>query len=199
VPVEAVVVDDYVIVRPGERVPVDGIVTEGVSSLDESMLTGEPMPVTKKVGDEIIGGTINTTGSVVFRATRVGKDAALGQILRMVEEAQGSKASIQSLADRVAGVFVPVVIAIAIAAFLVWFDLGPSPAILFGTVAFVTVLIIACPCALGLATPTAILVGTGRAAELGILIRGGQAIENLSRIRAILLDKTGTITEGHPR
>ncbi|HEX4561636.1 MAG TPA: heavy metal translocating P-type ATPase, partial [Gemmatimonadales bacterium] len=198
VAVEAVVVDDFVIVRPGERVAVDGIVTEGVSSVDESMLTGEPMPVTKKVGDEIIGGTINTTGSVVFRATRVGKDAALGQIIRMVEEAQGSKASIQSLADRVAGVFVPVVIAIAIAAFVVWFDLGPSPAILFSTVAFVTVLIIACPCALGLATPTAILVGTGRAAELGILIRGGQAIENLSRIKAILLDKTGTITEGRP-
>ena len=198
VAVEAVVVDDYVIVRPGERVPVDGVVTEGVSSVDESMLTGEPMPVTKKAGDEIIGGTINTTGSVVFRATRVGKDAALGQIIRMVQEAQGSRASIQSLADRVAGVFVPVVIAVAIAAFVVWFDVGPAPATLFATVAFVTVLIIACPCALGLATPTAILVGTGRAAELGILIRGGQAIENLSRVRAILLDKTGTITEGHP-
>lgn len=198
VPIEAVVVDDFVIIRPGERVPVDGIVTEGVSSVDESMLTGEPLPVTKKVGDEIVGGTMNTTGSVVFRATRVGKDAALGQIIRMVEEAQGSKAAIQSLADRVAGVFVPVVIAIAIAAFVVWFDLGPSPAVLFATVAFVTVLIIACPCALGLATPTAILVGTGRAAELGILIRGGQAIENLSRVKAILLDKTGTITEGHP-
>jgi len=198
VPVEAVVVDDLVIVRPGERVPVDGVVTEGVSALDESMLTGEPMPVTKKPGDEIVGGTINTTGSVVFRATRVGKDAALGQIIRLVEEAQASKASIQSLADRVAGVFVPVVIALAIVAFIVWFDVGPEPAVLFATVAFVTVLIIACPCALGLATPTAILVGTGRAAELGILIRGGQAIEGLSRVKAVLLDKTGTITEGRP-
>ena len=198
VPVEAVVVDDLVIVRPGERVPVDGTVTEGVSAVDESMLTGEPMPVAKKPGDEIVGGTINTTGSVVFRATRVGKDAALGQIIRLVEEAQASKASIQSLADRVAGVFVPVVIALAITAFVVWFDVGPAPAVLFATVAFVTVLIIACPCALGLATPTAILVGTGRAAELGILIRGGQAIEGLSRVRAVLLDKTGTITEGRP-
>jgi len=198
VPVDAVVVDDLVIVRPGERVPVDGRVTEGVSAVDESMLTGEPMPVTKKPGDEIVGGTINTTGSVVFRATRVGKDAALGQIIRLVEDAQASKASIQSLADRVAGVFVPVVIAIAIAAFVVWFDAGPAPAVLYAVVSFVTVLIIACPCALGLATPTAILVGTGRAAELGILIRGGQAIEGLSRVRAVLLDKTGTITEGRP-
>lgn len=198
VAVEAVVVDDLVIVRPGERAAADGVVVEGVSSLDESMLTGEPMPVTKKVGDEVIGGTINTTGSVVIRATRVGKDAALGQIIRMVEDAQSSRASIQSLADRVAGVFVPVVIAVAIASFVVWFDFGPSPAVLFGTIALVTVLIIACPCALGLATPTAILVGTGRAAELGILIRGGQAIENLSRVKAIMLDKTGTITEGRP-
>src|SRR5690242_771082 len=196
--VEAVVPGDLVVVKPGEKIPVDGVVTEGASAVDESMLTGEPMPVARKIGDEVIGATLNTTGSVVFRATRVGKDAALGQIIRMVEEAQGSKAAIQSLADRVAGVFVPVVIAIAIAAFVAWFDLGPSPAILFATVAFVTVLIIACPCALGLATPTAILVGTGRAAELGILIRGGQAIENLSRVKAILLDKTGTITEGRP-
>ena len=196
--VEAVEVGDVVIVKPGERIPVDGVVTEGASAVDESMLTGEPMPVAKKPGDEVMGGTVNTTGSVMFRATRVGKDAALGQIMRMVEDAQAGKAPIQGLADRIAGVFVPVVIVIAIAAFVAWFDFGPAPAVIFATVALVTVLIIACPCALGLATPTAILVGTGRAAELGILIRGGEALERLSRVRTVLLDKTGTITEGKP-
>ncbi len=196
--VEAVEVGDVVIVKPGERVPVDGVVTEGASAVDESMLTGEPMPVAKKPGDEVIGGTVNTTGSVTFRATRVGKDAALGQIIRMVEDAQAGKAPIQGLADRIAGVFVPIVLVVAIAAFVVWFDFGPPPAVIFATVALVTVLIIACPCALGLATPTAILVGTGKAAEYGILIRGGEALERLSRVRTVLLDKTGTITEGKP-
>jgi len=196
--VEAVEVGDVVIVKPGERIPVDGVVTEGASAVDESMLTGEPMPVAKKPGDEVMGGTVNTTGSVTFRARRVGKDAALGQIMRMVEDAQAGKAPIQGLADRIAGVFVPVVIVIAIAAFVAWFDFGPAPAVIFATVALVTVLIIACPCALGLATPTAILVGTGRAAEFGILIRGGEALERLSGVRTVLLDKTGTITEGKP-
>ena len=196
--VEAVEVGDVVIVKPGERVPVDGIVTEGASAVDESMLTGEPMPVAKKPGDEVMAGTMNTTGSVTFRATRVGKDAALGQIMRMVEDAQAGKAPIQGLADRIAGVFVPIVIVIAIGAFVAWFDFGPAPAVIFATVALVTVLIIACPCALGLATPTAILVGTGRAAEFGILVRGGEALERLSRVRTVLLDKTGTITEGKP-
>ena len=198
VPVAAVEVRDLVVVKPGERVPADGSVTEGSSAVDESMLTGEPMPIVKRPGDEVIGGTLNTTGSFTFRAGRVGKDAALGQIIRMVEDAQASKAPIQGLADRVAGVFVPVVIAIAIAAFVVWFDLGPAPALLYATIALVTVLIIACPCALGLATPTAILVGTGRAAEQGILIRGGEALERLSKVTTVLLDKTGTITEGRP-
>jgi len=198
VAVEAVEVGEVVIVKPGERVPVDGVVTEGASAVDESMLTGEPMPVAKKPGDEVIGGTVNTTGSVTFRATRVGKDAALGQIIRMVEDAQAGKAPIQGLADRIAGVFVPIVLVVAIAAFVVWFDFGPPPAVIFATVALVTVLIIACPCALGLATPTAILVGTGKAAEYGILIRGGEALERLSRVRTVLLDKTGTITEGKP-
>ena len=198
VPVAAVEVRDLVIVKPGERVPADGNVTEGSSAVDESMLTGEPMPVVKQPGDEVIGGTLNTTGSFTFRAGRVGKDTALGQIIRMVEDAQASKAPIQGLADRVAGVFVPVVIAIAIAAFVVWFDVGPAPAFLYATIALVTVLIIACPCALGLATPTAILVGTGRAAEQGILIRGGEALERLSKVTTVLLDKTGTITEGRP-
>jgi len=198
VAVELVQPGDLLVVKPGEQIPVDGVVTEGTSAVNEAMLTGEPMPVAKKVGDEVIGATINTTGSVTFRATRVGKDAALGQIIRMVEDAQATKAPIQGLADRVAGVFVPAVIAIAIAAFAVWFDFGPEPAVIFATVALVTVLIIACPCALGLATPTAILVGTGRAAEYGILVRGGDVLERLSRVKTILLDKTGTITEGRP-
>ena len=198
VAVAAVEVGDLLIVKPGERVPTDGVITEGASSLDESMLTGEPMPVSKRPEDEVIGGTLNTTGSFTFKATRVGKDTALGQIVRLVEEAQASKAPIQGLADRVAAVFVPVVIAIAIAAFVLWFDLGPQPALLFATIALVTVLIIACPCALGLATPTAILVGTGRAAEQGVLIRGGEALERLARVRTVVLDKTGTITEGRP-
>jgi Cu+-exporting ATPase len=196
--VEAVVPGDLVIVKPGEKIPVDGVVTEGASAVDESMLTGEPLPVAKKGGDEVIGATLNTTGSITFRATRVGKDAALGQIIRLVEDAQATKAPIQGLADRVAGVFVPIVIACAIAAFVIWFDVGPQPALVFATVALVTVLIIACPCALGLATPTAILVGTGKAAEHGILIRGGDALQRLSEVRTVLLDKTGTITEGKP-
>ena len=196
--VEAVVPGDLVIVKPGEKIPVDGVVTEGASAVDESMLTGEPLPVPKKIGDEVVGATVNTTGSVTFRALRVGKDSALGQIVQLVEDAQSTKAPIQRLADRVAGVFVPIVIALAIAAFVVWFDFGPEPAILFSTIALVTVLIIACPCALGLATPTAILVGTGKAAESGILVRSGEALERLSRVRSVLLDKTGTITEGKP-
>jgi Cu+-exporting ATPase len=201
IPVEAVVVGDLLIVKPGEKVPVDGVVTEGASAVNESMLTGEPMPVAKKPGDEVIGGTLNTTGSITFRATRVGKETALGQIVQLVEDAQATKAPIQKLADRVAGVFVPIVIAIAIAAFVGWFDFGPGPqarALVYATVAFVTVLIIACPCALGLATPTAILVGTGKAAEHGILIRSGEALERLANARTVLLDKTGTITEGKP-
>jgi Cu+-exporting ATPase len=200
-PVEAVVVGDFVIVKPGEKIPVDGIVTEGASAVNESMLTGEPIPVAKKPGDEVIGGTVNTTGSVTFRTTRVGKETALGQIVQLVEDAQATKAPIQKLADRVAGVFVPIVIALAIASFVAWFDLGPMPqvrAVVFATVAFVTVLIIACPCALGLATPTAILVGTGKAAEYGILIRSGEALERLSNVRTVLVDKTGTLTEGKP-
>ncbi len=196
--VEAVVPGDLVVVKPGEKIPVDGIVTEGASAVDESTLTGEPLPVPKKIGDEVIGATINTTGSITFRATRVGRDTALGQIVQLVEEAQATKAPIQRLADRVAGVFVPVVIALALAAFVLWFDLGPQPAAIFSTVALITVLIIACPCALGLATPTAILVGTGKAAEHGILIRSGAALEGLTKVRTVLLDKTGTITEGKP-
>jgi Cu+-exporting ATPase len=196
--VEAVAVGDLVIVKPGEKIPADGIVTEGASAVDESMLTGEPMPVAKKIGDEVVGATVNTTGSITFRATRVGKDTALGQIVQLVEDAQSTKAPIQRLADRVAGVFVPIVMALAVAAFVIWFDVGPEPATVFATIALVTVLIIACPCALGLATPTALLVGTGKAAEYGILIRSGEALDRLSGVRTVLLDKTGTITEGRP-
>src|SRR5213595_2399574 len=196
--VEALVPGDLVIVKPGEKIPVDGVVTEGASAVDESMITGEPMPVGKKIGDEVIGATLNTTGSITFRATRVGKDSALGQIVQLVEDAQATKAPIQKVADRVAGVFVPIVMALAIAAFVIWYDLGPAPALVLATVALVTVLIIACPCALGLATPTAILVGTGKAAEYGILIRSGEALDRLARVRTLLLDKTGTITEGRP-
>ncbi len=196
--VEAVTPGDEVVVRPGERIPVDGVVLSGASAVDEAMLTGEPVPVSRKPGDEVMGGTVNTTGSIVFRATRVGKDTALGQIIRLVEDAQTTKAPVQRLADAVAGIFVPIVIAIAIAAFVIWFDFGPQPALVFAAVVFVAILIIACPCALGLATPTAILVATGRAAEHGILVRGGDRLERLAKVRTILLDKTGTITAGHP-
>jgi len=196
--IEAVAPGDEVVVKPGEQIPIDGAVIDGGSAVDESMLTGEPIPVTKRVGDEVIGGTLNTSGALVIRTARVGKETALAQIIELVESAQATKAPIQRLADRVAGVFVPIVIALAIATFVLWFDFGPAPALLFSTIGLVTVLIIACPCALGLATPTALLVGTGKAAEYGILIRSGDALEKLARVRTVLLDKTGTLTEGKP-
>jgi Cu+-exporting ATPase len=198
VPIEAVEVGDLVVIRPGETLPVDGEVHSGESSVNEAMLTGEPLPVDKAPGDQVYGGTLNTTGSFLYRTTAVGKDTALAQIVRLVEEAQGTKAPAQRLADRVAGVFVPVVIAIAIASFVVWWLVGPAPQFVYGTVALVTVLVIACPCALGLATPTAIMVGTGKGAELGILIRGGEALEAVQQIDTVVFDKTGTITEGRP-
>ncbi|MEW5926087.1 MAG: heavy metal translocating P-type ATPase [Gemmatimonadota bacterium] len=198
VPIEEVVIGDVVVVRPGEKLPVDGVVVEGESAVDESMLTGEPVPVSKKPGDEVIGATINTTGAFRFEATKVGKDTALAQIVRLVEEAQGSKAPIQALADKVNAVFVPVVLALAVATFVIWFDFGPAPAFLFALVSSVTVLIIACPCAMGLATPAAIMVGTGRGAENGVLIKGGDVLEKAHEIRNVVLDKTGTITEGRP-
>ncbi len=197
-PVADVAVGDLVLVRPGEKIPVDGTVRGGHTAIDESMLTGEPVPVAKAVGDAVVGATLNTTGSITVEATRVGRDTALAQIVRLVEEAQGSRAPVQRLADRIAGVFVPVVIALAIAAFVVWFDFGPDPAPVFATVVFVSVLIIACPCAMGLATPTAIMVGTGRGAEHGVLAKGGSALEAAARVDVVVLDKTGTITEGRP-
>jgi Cu+-exporting ATPase len=199
VPVEDVRVGDRVLVRPGEKVPVDGVVEDGTSNVDESMLTGEPLPVAKKPGDTAIGATLNTTGAFRFRATRVGADTVLQQIVRLVQRAQGSKAPIQRLADRISGVFVPVVLCLAVVTFVVWFDLTPAETRLSQTLyTSVAVLIIACPCALGLATPTAIMVGTGRGAQAGILIISGEALESAYRLSAVVLDKTGTLTEGKP-
>ena len=198
IPVEEVVAGDLVVVRPGERVPVDGRVVGGESAVDEAMISGEPVPVQKGVGDEVIGATINKSGSFRMEATKVGKDTALSQIIRMVEEAQGTKAPIQRLADRVSGVFVPVVIALATMTFLVWLVFGPPPAFTFALLNFVAVLIIACPCAMGLATPTSIMVGTGKGAEAGILIKGGETLEGAHKLTTVVLDKTGTLTRGKP-
>ena len=198
IPVDDVQVGDLILVRPGERVPVDGIVRQGYSSIDESMITGESIPVEKNVGDPVIGATINKTGSFQFEATKVGKDTTLAQIVRMVEEAQGSKAPIQRLADVIASYFVPVVIGIALVTFIIWYFIGPIPSLTFAFLNFIAVLIIACPCALGLATPTAIMVGTGKGAEYGVLIRSAEALERAHKINTVLLDKTGTLTRGEP-
>jgi len=198
VPIEDVIAGDIVIVRPGEKIPVDGVVSEGYSSIDESMVTGESIPVEKSAGDTVIGATINKTGSFRFEATKVGKDTMLSQIIRMVEEAQGSKAPIQRMADIIAAYFVPAVIGLAAVTFVLWFIFGPEPALTFALLNAVAVLIIACPCALGLATPTAIIVGTGKGAENGVLIRSGEALETAHKIKSIILDKTGTLTEGRP-
>ncbi|AFN74032.1 copper-transporting P-type ATPase [Melioribacter roseus P3M-2] len=197
-PVEEVVLDDIIIVRPGEKIPVDGIVIEGSSSIDESMITGEPIPVEKHAGDEVIGATINKTGSFKFKATKVGKDTALAQIIQMVEQAQSSKAPIQRIVDQVSGYFVPAVIILAILSFVVWYIFGPEPQLVYALIVFVTVLVIACPCALGLATPISLMVGVGKGAENGILIRSGEALETAQKLDTIVLDKTGTITEGKP-
>jgi Cu+-exporting ATPase len=198
IPIEELSVGDVVIMRPGETLPTDGVVTEGSSSVNEAMISGEPMPVDKQPGARVVGGTLNGLGSFAFEVKAVGKDTALAQIVRLIEDAQGSRAPVQRLADRVAGVFVPVVIAVAIASFVAWWVWGPEPRIVFSTVALVSVLVIACPCALGLATPTAIMVGTGKGAEYGVLIRGGEALEAMRHIDTIVFDKTGTITEGRP-
>jgi Cu+-exporting ATPase len=204
IPVEDVAVGDIVLVRPGEKMPVDGVVIEGHSSVDESMLTGESLPVEKGPGDAVIGATLNKLGMIKFEATKVGKETALAQIIRLVEEAQGSKAPIQKLADRVSAVFVPIVIGIAAVTFLVWYFLIPLPVgsdvSLFtrALINMVAVLVIACPCAMGLATPTAVMVGTGRGAEMGILFRSGEALERAGGLDSVILDKTGTITRGQP-
>src|SRR3989344_5202316 len=196
--IEEVRVNDVVIIKPGEKIPVDGIVTEGGSSVDESMITGESIPVEKKPSSIVIGGTINKNGLLKFKATKVGKDTTLAQIIKMVEEAQGSKAPIQRLADKVSSLFVPAVIIISLLTFFVWYLIGPEPAFTFALSNFVAVLIIACPCALGLATTTAIIAGTGKGAEHGILIRGGEALETAHKITTVVFDKTGTLTKGKP-
>jgi len=199
VPMEEVIVGDTVVVRPGEKIPVDGVVTDGRSAVDESMLTGESLPVEKTAGALVYGATMNKVGHFQMRATKVGRETALAQIIRLVEEAQGSKAPIQRLADLVASVFVPAVLVIAAIDFTIWALLGPEGAVIYATLNAVAVLIIACPCALGLATPTAIMVGTGKGAESGVLIRSGEALETAQRLDTVVFDKTGTITEGKPR
>ncbi|MBI2755402.1 MAG: copper-translocating P-type ATPase [Chloroflexi bacterium] len=199
IPIEDVVRGDILQVRPGEKVPVDGVVRDGRSAVDESMVTGESIAVTKERGDEVIGGTINTMGSFRFEATRVGRDTVLAQIVRLVQDAQGSKAPIQRLADLVTSYFVPVVLGVAALTFAVWFAFGPQPAFNLALLNMVGVLIIACPCALGLATPTSIMVGTGKGAENGVLFRNAEALERLHNVRVVVLDKTGTLTEGRPR
>lgn len=199
VAIEQVLLNDIVRVRPGEKIAVDGVVIEGHTSIDESMLTGEPMPVPKVEDDEIIAGTLNKTGSILFKATRVGKDTALAQIINMVKRAQNSKPPIGRLADIISAYFVPVVMIISIVSALVWLNFGPDPALAFAVVSATTVLIIACPCALGLATPMSVMVGVGKAAEAGVLIRNGEALQTASKITAMILDKTGTITEGAPK
>jgi Cu+-exporting ATPase len=199
IPIAEVRVGEKILVRPGEKIPTDGEVLDGASSVDESMLTGEPLPVSKKAGDTVIGATLNKSGAFWMRATRVGAGTVLQQIVRLVQEAQGSKAPIQRLADKISGVFVPVVLCIAIATFVLWFDIAPDATRLsMALTTFISVLIIACPCALGLATPTAIMVGTGRGAQNGVLIRSAEALETAHRLTTVVLDKTGTITQGAP-
>ncbi|HXH72995.1 MAG TPA: copper-translocating P-type ATPase, partial [Mariprofundaceae bacterium] len=198
IPIGEVGLGEMIRVRPGEKVPVDGVILEGHSSVDESMLTGEPIPVEKSVGDEVVGGTMNSAGSFLYRATRIGADTVLAQIINMVRSAQAAKPKIGRLADRVAGIFVPSVLIITVCTALVWLNFGPEPRLAFALVTTMTVLIIACPCALGLATPISIIVGVGKAAEYGILIRNGEALERAGHLTTVVLDKTGTITEGHP-
>ncbi|HEX8118874.1 MAG TPA: copper-translocating P-type ATPase, partial [Pyrinomonadaceae bacterium] len=198
VPVEEVVVGDTVLVRPGEKVPVDGMIVEGESAIDESVVTGESVPVDKRAGDQVIGSSVNKTGALTFRATKVGADTALARIVEMVERAQSSKPPIGRLVDKVSSYFVPSVMIIAILTFLAWFNFGPEPAVNHAVVTMVAVLVIACPCALGLATPISLMVGVGKAAEHGVLIRNGEALETASRLTTVVLDKTGTITKGRP-
>lgn len=198
IPVEEVITGDIVLVRPGNKVPVDGEVLEGISSVDESMLTGESLPVEKKAGDSVIGATINKNGMLRIKATKVGKETALAQIIKVVEEAQGSKAPIQRVADVISGIFVPIVVGIAVIAFLVWYFIVTPGDFAGALEKAIAILVIACPCALGLATPTSIMAGSGRAAELGILFKGGEHLEQTHKIDTIILDKTGTVTKGKP-
>lgn len=196
--IEDVVTGDLIEVRPGERVPVDGEVVEGSSFIDESMISGEPVPVEKRPGAEVVGGTVNQNGALTLRATKVGNDTVLAQIIRMVEQAQGSKLPIQAMVDRITMWFVPAVMAAAVVTFIIWLTFGPEPALTFALVNAVAVLIIACPCAMGLATPTSIMVGTGRAAQMGVLFRKGEALQSLKDAKVVAVDKTGTLTKGRP-
>ncbi|MBB6449693.1 heavy metal translocating P-type ATPase [Geomicrobium halophilum] len=198
VAIEEVLVGDVVMVRPGEKVPVDGKIHDGQSAVDESMITGESIPIDKKQGDEIIGSTINKNGLLQIEATKVGKDTALSQIVKVVEEAQGTKPDVQRMADKVSGIFVPIVVLIAIASFLIWYFVIEPGDLRSALVPLITVLVIACPCALGLATSTSIMAGTGRSAENGVLFKGGEHLENTRGINTIVLDKTGTVTKGEP-
>ena len=198
VPIEQVGLDETLRLRPGEKIAVDGVIIEGHTSVNESMLSGEPMPVEKQLGDEVVAGTINKSGTVLFRATRIGKDTALARIIEMVRQAQNSKPAIGRLADRIAALFVPTVLIIAVLTFLAWFNFGPEPRVAYVLVTTMTVLIIACPCALGLATPISIMVGVGKAAEYGVLIRNGEALQRAGQLTTVVLDKTGTVTEGRP-
>jgi len=197
-PIEEVIVGDTILVRPGEKIPVDGVILKGESSIDESMVTGEAIPVDKKIGDKVIGSTINKTGSFTFQATKVGKDTALARIIELVEQAQNTKAPIGKLVDKVSAYFVPAVVIISIITFLLWFNFGPVPSVNYAVATMVAVLLIACPCALGLATPISLMVGVGKAAEKGILIRSGEALEKAASLKVVVLDKTGTITKGKP-
>ncbi|MFC5711884.1 heavy metal translocating P-type ATPase [Thalassorhabdus alkalitolerans] len=198
-PVEEVQINDHVLVRPGERIPVDGTILQGRSAVDESMLTGESLPIEKTEGDKVIGATINKSGSFTFRATKVGQETALAQIVRMVSEAQGSKAPIQRVVDVISAYFVPAVVIFAVLSFITWYFIGPEPSLIFALTTFIAILIIACPCALGLATPTAIMVGTEKGAENGILIKDATSLERAHKVETVILDKTGTITEGKPK
>src|SRR5216117_2972432 len=199
IPVDAIQKGDLLRVRPGEKVPIDGVIVEGQSNIDESMITGEPMPVSKGAGDKVVGATVNQTGSFLIRAERIGSETLLAQIVQMVAEAQRSQAPIQKLADTVSGYFVPAVISIAVITFVVWSIIGPAPAMTYALVNAISVLIIACPCALGLATPMSIMVGVGRAAQAGILVKHAEALERFEKIDTLVVDKTGTLTEGKPR
>ena len=198
IPIEEVKIDDILLIKPGEKIPADGIVIFGYSSIDESMITGESIPVEKNVKDIVIGGTINKNGMLKIKATKIGKDTMLSQIIKLVEDAQGSKAPIQRLADKIASIFVPIVVIISIITFLIWYFFGPNPAFNFALLNFIGVLIIACPCAMGLATPTAIIVGTGKGAENGILIKDAEALEIAHKVNVVIFDKTGTLTKGKP-
>src|SRR5699024_10850946 len=198
IPIENVLVGDTILVKPGEKVPVDGEIIEGNSDLDESMLTGESIPVDKEKGDMVIGATMNTNGALQIRATKIGKDTALAQIVKVVEDAQGSKADIQRLADRISGVFVPIVVAIAVLTFIIWYVMVTPGDFRSSLVPTISILVIACPCALGLATPTSIMAGSGRAAEMGVLFKGGEQLEHTQSIDTVVLDKTGTVTKGEP-